>query len=128
MIFADQLMYTGFAFSTRASISICVDDMLVPTKKVDLRQRAKEVKEIEEQYRQGLVTQGERATTRWWISGVAAGDQVAKAMMEQLGKEKTINREGKEVDQRVVQRHLHDGRLRRSGSVAQIRQLAGMRA
>ena len=84
MIFADQLMYTGFAFSTRAGISICVDDMLVPTKKVDLLASAEKVKEIEEQYRQGLVTQGERYNKVVDIWG-RCGDQVAKAMMDAAG-------------------------------------------
>ena len=127
VIFADQLMYTGFAFSTRAGISICVDDMLVPTKKVDLLASAqKEVKEIEEQYRQGLVTQGERYNKVVDIWG-RCGDQVAKAMMEQLGKEKTINREGKEVDQESFNAIYMMADSGARGSVAQIRQLAGMR-
>ncbi len=61
VVFADQLMYTGFAYSTRGGISICVDDMHVPQQKAVLLAEAhNEVKEIEEQYRQGLVTQGER--------------------------------------------------------------------
>ena len=127
VIFADQLMYTGFAFSTRAGISICVDDMLVPTKKVELLASSqKEVKEIEEQYRQGLVTQGERYNKVVDIWG-RCGDQVAKAMMEQLGKEKTINREGKEVDQESFNAIYMMADSGARGSVAQIRQLAGMR-
>ena len=127
VIFADQLMYTGFAFSTRAGISICVDDMLIPTKKVDLLGAAhKEVKEIEEQYRQGLVTQGERYNKVVDIWG-RCGDQVAKAMMEQLGKEKTIDRDGNEVDQESFNSIYMMADSGARGSVAQIRQLAGMR-
>ncbi|RBH46431.1 DNA-directed RNA polymerase subunit beta', partial [Pseudomonas sp. MWU13-2860] len=86
VIFADQLMYTGFAYSTRGGISICVDDMQIPAKKVDLLADAqKEVKEIEEQYRQGLVTQGERYNKVVDIWG-RTGDKIAKAMMDELSK------------------------------------------
>ncbi len=50
-IFADKLMYAGYTYATRAGISICVDDMLVPTQKHDIIASAEgEVKEIESQY------------------------------------------------------------------------------
>ena len=73
----------------------------------------KEVKEIEAQYTSGLVTQGERYNKVVDIWG-RAGDDVAKAMMEQLGTEEVIDREGKTREAGVVQLHLHDGRLRRA--------------
>src|SRR5204862_229964 len=61
VIFADKLMQAGFTIATRAGISICVDDMLVPVQKHDLIASAEtEVKEIESQYTSGLVTVGER--------------------------------------------------------------------
>ncbi|TCW28118.1 DNA-directed RNA polymerase subunit beta' [Gulbenkiania mobilis] len=127
VIFADQLMYTGFAYSTRGGISICVDDMLVPTKKADLLAEAqKEVKEIEEQYRQGLVTQGERYNKVVDIWG-RTGDKVAKAMMDELSKQKVIDREGKEVDQESFNSIYMMADSGARGSVAQIKQLAGMR-
>lgn len=127
VIFADQLMYTGFAFSTRGGISICVDDMLVPTKKPELLAEAhKEVKEIEEQYRQGLVTQGERYNKVVDIWG-RTGDKVAKAMMEELSKQKVLDREGKEVDQESFNSIYMMADSGARGSVAQIKQLAGMR-
>ncbi|WP_024301215.1 DNA-directed RNA polymerase subunit beta' [Pseudogulbenkiania sp. MAI-1] len=127
VIFADQLMYTGFAFSTRGGISICVDDMLVPTKKIELLAEAnKEVKEIEEQYRQGLVTQGERYNKVVDIWG-RTGDKVAKAMMDELSKQKVLDREGKEVDQESFNSIYMMADSGARGSVAQIKQLAGMR-
>jgi DNA-directed RNA polymerase subunit beta' len=127
VIFADQLMYTGFAFSTRGGISICVDDMLVPTKKPELLAEAhKEVKEIEEQYRQGLVTQGERYNKVVDIWG-RTGDKVAKAMMEELSKQKVLDRDGKEVDQESFNSIYMMADSGARGSVAQIKQLAGMR-
>lgn len=73
MVFADKLMQNGYRLATRAGISICSDDMLVPTQKSEIISAAeKEVKEIEGQYTNGLVTNG-GATTRLSISGVAPG-------------------------------------------------------
>ena len=61
VIFADQLMQSGFSLATRAGISICIDDMLVPQQKTPLIAAAEqEVKQIEQQYSSGLVTAGER--------------------------------------------------------------------
>ncbi|MDC7708989.1 DNA-directed RNA polymerase subunit beta' [Vogesella indigofera] len=127
VIFADQLMYTGFAYSTRGGISICVDDMLIPVKKTELLGEAnKEVKEIEEQYRQGLVTQGERYNKVVDIWG-RTGDKIAKAMMDGLSTQKVIDREGKEVDQESFNSIYMMADSGARGSAAQIKQLAGMR-
>lgn len=127
VIFADQLMYTGFSYSTRGGISICVDDMLVPAQKHEILAVAQnEVKEIEAQYTSGLVTQGERYNKVVDIWG-RAGDQVAKAMMDQLGKEKVIDKEGKETQQESFNSIYMMADSGARGSAAQIRQLAGMR-
>jgi len=127
VIFADKLMYTGFAFATRAGLSIAIDDMLVPPQKKDIIAAAeKEVKEIETQYTSGLVTQGERYNKVVDIWG-RAGDHVAKAMMEQLGTEQVTNREGKVVSQESFNAIYMMADSGARGSVAQIRQLAGMR-
>ena len=85
VIFADKLMYTGFSFATRAGLSICVDDLLIPEQKAGIIDESeREVKEIERQYTSGLVTQGERYNKVVDIWG-RAGDDIAKAMMAQLG-------------------------------------------
>ena len=127
VVFADQLMYTGFAYSTRGGISICVDDMHVPQQKAVLLVEAQnEVKEIEQQYRQGLVTQGERYNKVVDIWG-RIGDRIAKAMMDELSVEKTTDREGKEVDQESFNSIYMMADSGARGSVAQIKQLAGMR-
>jgi DNA-directed RNA polymerase subunit beta' len=127
VIFADKLMYTGFTFAARAGISIAVDDMLVPSTKNDLIGAAeKEVKEIEAQYSSGLVTQGERYNKVVDIWG-RAGDVVAKAMMDQLGSQMTIDREGKQVKQESFNSIYMMADSGARGSAAQIRQLAGMR-
>ena len=127
VIFADQLMYTGFKQATRAGISICVDDMLVPAAKETLISAAEaEVKEIEAQYTSGLVTQGERYNKVVDIWG-RCGDQVAKAMMDHLGREPVINRKGEHTTQESFNSIYMMADSGARGSAAQIRQLAGMR-
>ncbi|MBK8523421.1 MAG: DNA-directed RNA polymerase subunit beta' [Betaproteobacteria bacterium] len=127
VVFADKLMQNGYALATRAGISICSDDMLVPAKKQEIIAEAeKEVKEIETQYTNGLVTQGERYNKVVDIWG-RTGDQVAKVMMEQLGHEEVIDRHGKKVKQDSFNSIFMMADSGARGSAAQIRQLAGMR-
>ena len=127
VIFADQLMYTGYAYSTRGGISICVDDMEVPAAKAQLLGEANaEVKEIEEQYRQGLVTNGERYNKVVDIWG-RTGDKIAKAMMDNLSVDKVIDRDGNEVDQESFNSIYMMADSGARGSPAQIKQLSGMR-
>ena len=127
VIFADQLMQYGFRLATRAGISIAINDMLVPPQKTTLLAAAEaEVKEIEQQYTSGLVTQGERynKVVDIWSK---AGDEVGKAMMEQLRVQKVTDRHGKEVDQESFNAIYMMADSGARGSAAQIRQLAGMR-
>ena len=84
------------------------------------------MKEIERQYTSGLVTQGERYNKVVDIWG-RAGDQIAKAMMDQLGNQKVIDRKGKEVNQESFNAIYMMADSGARGSAAQIRQLAGMR-
>ena len=84
VVFADRLMYMGFNYATRAGISIGVEDMAVPNEKKSILGTAeKAVKEIEDQYASGLVTQGERynKVVDIWSH---INDQVAKAMMKKI--------------------------------------------
>lgn len=127
VIFADHLMYTGFALAAKGGISICVDDMEIPKEKPALLAEANaEVKEIEDQYRQGLVTNGERYNKVVDIWG-RAGDKIAKAMMDNLSTQKVIDREGKEVDQESFNSIYMMADSGARGSAAQIKQLSGMR-
>jgi DNA-directed RNA polymerase subunit beta' len=127
VVFADKLLQNGFRLATKAGISIAVDDMLVPPQKADIIGRAeKEVKEIEQQYVSGLVTAGERYNKVVDIWG-KAGDEVSKVMMAQLAKERTIDRNGNEVDQESFNSIYMMADSGARGSAAQIRQLAGMR-
>jgi len=127
VIFADQLMQNGFRLATRAGISIAIDDMLVPAQKVDiLAQAEKEVKEIEQQYTSGLVTQGERYNKVVDIWG-RASDDVGKAMMRQLETQNVIDRHGNQARQESFNSIYMMADSGARGSAAQIRQLAGMR-
>ncbi|MFZ9756856.1 MAG: DNA-directed RNA polymerase subunit beta' [Burkholderiaceae bacterium] len=127
VILADKLLQSGFSLATRAGISICVDDMLVPAQKVDILAKAEaEVKEIEQQYASGLVTVGERYNKVVDIWG-RAGDQVGKAMMDQLAGEVVKDRKGNDVRQESFNSIYMMADSGARGSAAQIRQLAGMR-
>ena len=127
VIFADQLMYTGFKYATISGVSFCADDMIIPTEKVDILSAAEqEVKDIQMQYSSGLVTKGERynKVVDIWSH---TNEKVAKAMMDKLGKEQVKNAEGKMVTQASFNSIFMMADSGARGSAAQIRQLAGMR-
>ena len=131
VVFADKLMYTGFDYSTKAGISIGIEDMIIPEEKGGIIDKAeKEVREIQEQYTSGLVTNGERynKVIDIWSH---TNEQVAKAMMKRLGSESVTIADDKGKKKEVSQKSFNsifmmaDSGAR--GSAAQIRQLAGMR-
>ena len=127
VVFADKLMYTGYAYATRAGVSIGIDDMLIPDeKKGILGEAEQEVLEIQEQYQSGLVTAGERynKVVDIWSR---TNERIAKAMMETIGTEKVEDGEGKLVDQKSMNSLYIMADSGARGSQAQIRQLAGMR-
>jgi DNA-directed RNA polymerase subunit beta' len=127
VIFADQLMYTGFYYATRAGVSFGIDDIVIPEQKTKLVAAAdREVKEIQDQYASGLVTNGERynKVVDIWSR---ANDQVAKAMMEKLGSEEATDVKGQRQKQKSFNSIFMMADSGARGSAAQIRQLAGMR-
>jgi DNA-directed RNA polymerase subunit beta' len=127
VVFADQIMYLGFRMATRAGVSIGLEDMEVPDQKADILTRAEEeVREIEDQYTQGLVTNGERynKVVDIWSR---TNDQVAKSMMRKLGKDTVVDRDGNTVEQDSFNSIYMMADSGARGSAAQIRQLAGMR-
>jgi DNA-directed RNA polymerase subunit beta' len=135
VILADKLMYTGYSYATKAGMSISVHDMLVPSEKSSILDNAEaEVKEIQDQYSSGLVTQGERYNKVVDIWG-RAGDKVADAMMKRLKEEAVLDLNGKPMKDdngnALTQESFNaiymmaDSGAR--GSAAQVRQLAGMR-
>jgi DNA-directed RNA polymerase subunit beta' len=127
VVFADKLLQYGFRLATKAGISICIEDMLVPNEKPGIISRAEaEVKEIAQQYTSGLVTTGERYNKVVDIWG-KAGDEVSKVMMAHLSKEMVTDRHGKQVNQESFNSIYMMADSGARGSAAQIRQVAGMR-
>ncbi len=126
--FLDKLEKMGFDYATRSGISICMDDMHIPSKKAELiREAEKEVVEIQKQYADGLITQGERynKVIDIWAN---VTERISEEMMKELGAE-----DGKKLSEEEMKERrsfnsifmMADSGAR--GSTAQIRQLAGMR-
>jgi DNA-directed RNA polymerase subunit beta' len=128
VLLADRLRHLGYSNSTRAGVSICVDDLIIPKRKVELLEQAtKDVQEIEEQYTEGLITDGERynKVVDIWAQ---VSELIAEEMMNEIGAEQLVNEETGEK-KRVPSFNpifiMADSGAR--GSAQQIRQLAGMR-
>jgi len=127
VIFADQIMYTGFHYAMIAGASVGIDDMVIPAAKYTIIEDSEEeVKEIQTQFEQGLVTQGEKynKVIDIWSS---ANEKISKAMMDNLSKETVINRDGEPEEQDSFNSIYMMADSGARGSAAQIRQLAGMR-
>ena len=127
VIFADQLMYTGFSYATKSGVSIGVNDLVIPKEKVAIIEQAEEeVGKIQAQYASGLVTQGERynKVVDIWSR---TNDLVAKAMMNELSTETVKDAKGHKAQQESFNSIYMMADSGARGSAAQIRQLAGMR-
>jgi DNA-directed RNA polymerase subunit beta' len=127
VIFADQIMYTGFHYAMIAGASVGIDDMVIPAAKYTIIEDSEEeVKEIQTQFEQGLVTQGEKynKVIDIWSS---ANEKISKAMMDNLSKETVINAKGEPEEQDSFNSIYMMADSGARGSAAQIRQLAGMR-
>ncbi|MEJ2696292.1 MAG: DNA-directed RNA polymerase subunit beta' [Candidatus Sulfobium sp.] len=128
VVFLDNLEKLGFKYATNSGISICMSDMHIPSKKAEMIHNAEqEVLEVQKQYADGLITQGERynKVIDIWAN---VTERIADEMMKELGAED--DRVASE-DELKVKRSFNsifmmaDSGAR--GSAAQIRQLAGMR-
>lgn len=127
VIFADQLMYTGFKYATRSGASIGIEDMEIPDDKASIIEHAdNEVREIESQFRSGLVTNGERYNKVIDIWS-RTNELVAKSMMSKIATEEVTDAKGKKVRQESFNPIFMMADSGARGSAAQIRQLAGMR-
>ncbi|MCE0724915.1 MULTISPECIES: DNA-directed RNA polymerase subunit beta' [Legionella] len=127
VIFADKLMYTGFKYATRSGISIGIEDMEIPDDKASIIDHAdNEVREIESQFRSGLVTNGERYNKVIDIWS-RTNELVAKSMMSKIATEETRDAKGDLVRQESFNPIFMMADSGARGSAAQIRQLAGMR-
>ena len=127
VIFADQIMYTGFHYAMIAGASVGIDDMVIPEAKYTIIEDSEaEVSEIQAQFDQGLVTAGEKynKVIDIWSS---ANEKVSKAMMDNLSKEMIKNKDGEMEEQDSFNSIFMMADSGARGSAAQIRQLAGMR-
>ena len=127
VIFADQLMYLGFKYSTSSGASVGVNDFVIPDDKNEIIENAdSQVREIESQFASGLVTQGEKynKVIDIWSQ---ANDKVAKSMMKGISTEKVVNKDGDSEEQDSFNSVFIMADSGARGSPAQIRQLAGMR-
>jgi DNA-directed RNA polymerase subunit beta' len=126
VLLADKLMETGFKYSTKAGVSICLDDLVIPAHKEKmLKESETQVQEIRNQYDEGLITDGERYNKVVDIWAQCA-DRIAKEMMTQLEKQ-TFTVGGKQIESASFNPIFIMADSGARGSAAQIRQLAGMR-
>lgn len=125
-ILADQIMQLGFKYSTVAGLSISLDDMIIPASKAAMIAEAeKQVEEIQQQYDEGLITNGERynKVVDIWAQ---TSDKVAKEMMSQIEKQKFVV-DGKEIIGPSFNPIYIMADSGARGSFNQLRQLGGMR-
>lgn len=127
VIFADQMMYMGFSYATISGTSIGVNDFVIPNDKSRIIDDAnEEVREIENQFASGLVTQGEKYNKVIDIWS-RANEMLAKRMMDNLKSDTVVNKQGKKEEQESFNSVYMMADSGARGSAAQIRQLAGMR-
>ncbi len=123
VIFCDQIMSMGFKEAFKAGISFGKDDMVIPDTKWDLVEETRDqVKDFEQQYMDGLITQGEKynKVVDAWSK---CNDKVTDAMMNTISAAKRAE-DGSEMEPNSVYMMAHSGAR---GSVTQMKQLGGMR-
>ena len=123
VIFCDQLMRFGFERATRAAVSVCMDDMIIPPEKdAIIAETEEEIRKTHEQYQHGLLTEDERynKSVDYWDK---AGERVSRAMMKHISSQRTADGEERESFNSIYM--MADSGAR--GSETQIKQLAGMR-
>jgi DNA-directed RNA polymerase subunit beta' len=127
VILADRLKNMGFEYATRAGISISIDDMLIPQNKEEFLERAyQDVREIEQQYTNGFITDGERYNKVIDIWAQAT-ENIGREMISALGTEVVKDKDGKERAMPSFNPIFMMADSGARGSTQQIRQLAGMR-
>lgn len=127
VILADRLKDLGYYYATKAGFSICVDDMTIPESKKEIIEKAtEEVLEIQNQYKEGLITDGERYNKVIDI-WARANEDISERMMSGLRLDTRVMKDGtvKRVESFNPIYMMADSGAR--GSTQQIRQLAGMR-
>ena len=127
VIFADKLKDLGYQYATRAGISISIDDMKIPGKKAELLALSEsEVAEIQKQYNEGLITDGERYNKVIDIWAQAT-EEIAEEMLKELASDNVTDEHGKTVKVPSFNPIFIMADSGARGSAQQIRQLAGMR-
>src|SRR6202522_158654 len=124
VIFCDRIMALGFHHAFKAGISFGKDDMGVPhTKKKSVEETREQVKDFEQQYNDGLITQGEKynKVVDAWSK---CTEKIAEAMMKEISAARPATEKGAEAQVDSIYMMAHSGAR---GSPAQMRQLAGMR-
>jgi DNA-directed RNA polymerase subunit beta' len=127
VIFADKLKDLGFEYATRAGLSIAIKDMVIPAQKTTLLDRAREsVREIEDQYNKGLITDGERynKVVDIWAE---VTDRIADEMLRELATQTVSDERGQSFTISSFNPIFMMADSGARGSAQQIRQLAGMR-
>jgi DNA-directed RNA polymerase subunit beta' len=124
VLFADAIMALGFRNAFKAGISFGKDDMIIPESKEGMVNETRAlVKDFEQQYQDGLITQQEKynkAIDAW----SQCGDKVANAMMDEIRAEPKDPKTGRLAPINSIYMMAHSGAR---GSQAQMKQLAGMR-
>ncbi|HEX5779045.1 MAG TPA: DNA-directed RNA polymerase subunit beta' [Xanthobacteraceae bacterium] len=124
VIFCDRIMALGFYHAFRAGISFGKDDMVVPTKKWELVEQTRTLaKEYEQQYNDGLITQGEKYNKVVDAWGKCT-DRIAEEMMREISAVRKDEKTGRDKPMNSIYMMSHSGAR---GSPAQMKQLAGMR-
>ncbi|KAF7767639.1 DNA-directed RNA polymerase subunit beta' [Pseudoalteromonas citrea] len=127
VIFADQVMYTGFHYAMKSGVSIGINDLVIPPVKAEIIDNAEaEVNEINQQFQSGLVTAGEKYNKVIDIWS-RVNENLSREMMANLSKDTVINAKGEEEEQPSFNSVFMMADSGARGSAAQIRQLAGMR-
>jgi DNA-directed RNA polymerase subunit beta' len=127
VLLADALRSIGYRFGTKAGVSIAMKDMLIPGSKQKFIESAfKEVQAIDNQYVEGLITDGERynKVIDIWAQ---VSEAISSEMMKGLGKETLVTADGKTVETQSFNPIYVMADSGARGSAAQIKQLAGMR-
>jgi len=127
VILADRIKDIGYKFATRSGLSIAVSDMIIPSSKPDIIQEASDsIKEIERQYSEGLITDGEKYNKVVDIWAKATED-IAGEMMLEIATEKITDPDGKQVEMPSFNPIFMMADSGSRGSKDQMRQLSGMR-
>ncbi|GAB4295085.1 MAG: DNA-directed RNA polymerase subunit beta' [Myxococcota bacterium] len=127
VLLADRMRTMGYEYATKAGISICIEDMHIPSKKDEILKNAtKRVEGAIDQWQKGEITAGERynIVVDIWA---AATDEIAYEMMKEIETEETLDKEGKKATVPSFNPIYMMADSGARGSAQQIRQLAGMR-